>query len=219
MKGKKIFFIFMVIPLIINSVSLLFLPDKIPTHYNFKGQVDRWGSKYESLILAFIILILGFLFLFISKKTGKNKGGANDNEKGSILIFTISLLVLNVINIYFLYTSFKTVENISDFGLKLRDILGFSFGIMFILIGYVMSKIKRNFIRFGIFRNIKNEFTWRKSQRFCGLSSMVLGILLILGVFAVKNDLAYLLFAFFVTITCIMISMIYLYSVYKKYED
>ena len=127
MKGKKIFFIFMVIPLIINSVSLLFLPDKIPAHYNFKGQVDRWGSKYESLILAFIILILGFLFLFISKKTGKNKGGANDNEKGSILIFTISLLVLNVINIYFLYTSFKTVENISDFGLKLRDILGFFF--------------------------------------------------------------------------------------------
>ena len=69
MKGKKIFFIFMVIPLIINSVSLLFLPDKIPAHYNFKGQVDRWGSKYESLILAFIILILGFLFLFIRSES------------------------------------------------------------------------------------------------------------------------------------------------------
>ena len=152
MKGKKIFFIFMVVPLIINSVSLLFLPDKIPAHYNFKGQVDRWGSKYETLILAFIILILGFLFLFISKKTVKNKGGANDNEKVSIFIFTISLLVLNVVNIYFLYTSFNAVENISNFNLRLKDILGFSFGIMFILIGYVMPKIKRKFIRFGFLK-------------------------------------------------------------------
>ena len=42
MKNKKIFFIFMVIPLIINSVRLLFLPAKIPAHDNVKGQVDRW---------------------------------------------------------------------------------------------------------------------------------------------------------------------------------
>lgn len=26
------------------------LPEQIPAHYGFDGQVDRWGSKYEALI-------------------------------------------------------------------------------------------------------------------------------------------------------------------------
>ncbi|MFC5557868.1 DUF1648 domain-containing protein [Ureibacillus thermophilus] len=36
------------------------LPDQIPGHFNGKGEVDRWGSKYELFILPMVAL---FIFL------------------------------------------------------------------------------------------------------------------------------------------------------------
>ncbi|WP_312024042.1 DUF1648 domain-containing protein, partial [Lysinibacillus sp. D4A3_S15] len=30
------------------------LPDEIPVHFNGMGEVDRWGSKIELIILPFI---------------------------------------------------------------------------------------------------------------------------------------------------------------------
>ena len=40
------------------------LPDQVPAHYNALGEVDRWGSKYELLILpvlgASFIVLMGF---------------------------------------------------------------------------------------------------------------------------------------------------------------
>lgn len=34
------------------------LPDKIPGHYNAAGTVDRWGEKWEIIILPIITIIL-----------------------------------------------------------------------------------------------------------------------------------------------------------------
>ena len=33
-----------------TAILLIFTPDTIPVHYNFAGEVDRFGSKYENLI-------------------------------------------------------------------------------------------------------------------------------------------------------------------------
>src|SRR5690554_3498 len=38
------------------------LPEEIPAHFNLAGEVNRWGSKYEILILP---IIGGFTFLFM----------------------------------------------------------------------------------------------------------------------------------------------------------
>src|SRR5699024_4949850 len=51
----------------IGSILLLIiiwgrLPEEVPAHYNALGEVDRWGSKFELLILpvvgAFILLLM-----------------------------------------------------------------------------------------------------------------------------------------------------------------
>lgn len=39
------------------------LPDQIPMHYNFAGEVDRWGSKSEAIFLP---VISWFMFLFLT---------------------------------------------------------------------------------------------------------------------------------------------------------
>ena len=39
------------------------IPDQIPGHYNGAGEIDRWGSKFELLILPVVGV---FMYLFIS---------------------------------------------------------------------------------------------------------------------------------------------------------
>ena len=56
MKGRKIlFWILMLLPMAVTLFALPFLPEQIPAHYGFGGQVDRWGSKYETLILPIFV--------------------------------------------------------------------------------------------------------------------------------------------------------------------
>lgn len=39
------------------------IPDKLPMHYNFAGEIDRWGGKGEIL---FIVVMLWIIYLMIS---------------------------------------------------------------------------------------------------------------------------------------------------------
>lgn len=62
--------IFDIIGIVFFSASILFLivkwsviPDQVPGHFNGAGEVDRWGSKYELILLPIIGM---FLFIFLS---------------------------------------------------------------------------------------------------------------------------------------------------------
>nr|WP_106779752.1 DUF1648 domain-containing protein [Lysinibacillus timonensis] len=53
-------FLLSIIYAIVNWGSI---PDQIPGHFNGAGEVDRWGSKYELIILPIIGM---FLFVFMT---------------------------------------------------------------------------------------------------------------------------------------------------------
>ena len=44
------------------------MPDMIPMHYNLSGQIDRWGSKYESLFIPLGMIVLYVFLAFVEKK-------------------------------------------------------------------------------------------------------------------------------------------------------
>ena len=50
---KKIMWIAAMIPVVVTSVVLQFMPDVIPMHHDLEGNTDRWGSKTESLIFTY----------------------------------------------------------------------------------------------------------------------------------------------------------------------
>lgn len=58
----------MILTLIFYGVYWFKTPDTIPMHYNLQGQIDRWGSKYESLIIPAGMIILYVLMAFLEKK-------------------------------------------------------------------------------------------------------------------------------------------------------
>ena len=108
---KKLFYGLMFLPLAMALVSLPFLPDQIPAHYDGAGLVTRWGSPFEGLILPSFVVLFGFFLRFMARSTEKLAG--KPWEKISLLIGCAALLVFNGIMIFILCTSFGQVEDIS----------------------------------------------------------------------------------------------------------
>lgn len=99
---KRIFYTLMLLPLLVSIISICFLPSIILTHYNIYNDVDRWGSKYEVLIIPIFTIIFGQFLLFMSKISKKQN---KDNERSGIIIGIFGLLVFNIISGIMIYSS------------------------------------------------------------------------------------------------------------------
>jgi uncharacterized membrane protein len=49
------------------AISLPFLPSEIPAHYNYLGEADRYGSKYENLVWPVSICAVELLLWIIGR--------------------------------------------------------------------------------------------------------------------------------------------------------
>ena len=64
----RIFGVLTCFPVVLSLLLLPLLPERIPAHYNLYGQVDRWGSKLEVLLLPLCCLVGGLIWKrFIQK--------------------------------------------------------------------------------------------------------------------------------------------------------
>ena len=216
-KKKFVYFLLMFLPLIITLFMLPFLPEKIPAHYNFAGEIDRWGSKYETLIYPFFTVAMGLFMLWMAKISAKDENGKK-NEK--IVFYTgmgISVW-FTIMHCSSLYKAFSAAESMSFAGtVDINQIFCIVMGIGMAIIGNFMPKLKMNsLIGLRTGWSMKNETTWRKSQFFGGVSFMVTGILIALaGVFL--EGLTAMFVALGLIIADTIVCVIYSYKVAKKY--
>ena len=109
MNIKKLFYTLMFLPLVISMIALIFLPDLIPAHYNIKNEIDRWGSKYEILIIPIITILLGKFLLFMKKWVKKYEVKGNNNEKVVLIIGICLLLIYNIILCMMIYLGLSMI--------------------------------------------------------------------------------------------------------------
>lgn len=55
---ELISFITVILMAIITIISVFSLPDIIPTHFNFQGNIDRYGSKSGMIVVLIITLLI-----------------------------------------------------------------------------------------------------------------------------------------------------------------
>ena len=64
----RIFRVLTCFPVVLSLLLCPLLPERIPAHYNLYGQVDRWGSRLEVLLLPLCCLVGGLIWKrFIQK--------------------------------------------------------------------------------------------------------------------------------------------------------
>lgn len=218
-KRKTIFLILMLLPLLAILAALLFLPEEIPAHYGFDGQVDRWGSKYETLIFPALTISFGLFMLLISKISAKQEKTGTNNEKICIITGIICLLLFNALTGYYLYMAFHNVKDLFSASIDVNQVEFTLLGILLIVVGNMMPKARLNSVM-GLRTSwsMKNEVTWRKSQRFGGITFMIVGILMIAACCFTKGFTCCLL-SMGLLIASIPVDIYYTYRIAKKYAN
>ena len=218
MKTKKIiYFALMFLPLLITVAALPFLPEKIPAHYNFAGEIDRWGSKFETLIFPAVTIAMGFFMLFMAKIAAKDENGKT-NEK--IVFYTgmgISLwfTAMHVISIYKAFSAAGSMGFSAN--VDINSLFCVLMGTGLAITGLFMPKLRKNsLIGLRTSWSMKNDITWKKSQRFGGISFIVCGALsVVAGLFLEELTAMFVVLGLLIIDT--IICVIYSYKIAKKY--
>lgn len=218
MKTKRIMFYgLMALPLVAVLIALQFLPEQIPAHYDLHNQVTRWGSKYETLIFPVFIIIFGFFMLGMAKLSARHEENGRNNENVCIVAGIMVLVLFNAMTGYFLYTDFNKVENLSSVVLDINQLIFGILGISMIVIGNIMPKVRMNSIM-GLRTSwsMKNEITWKKSQRFGGISFIISGITIVVACFLTRG-IACFCWTMGVFALLLAADVCYTYKISKKY--
>lgn len=214
---KKIMWIVSLIPVIITAIILQYLPDELPMHYNWEGEIDRWGSKAEQLIFPVAILAVTLfwqlLMLYYEKKekTAASEKEAAETANNSKLLCIVGIseaAMFGVMHFFSLYGACKIVASGSNhMAVDIPKIVCILLGIMFIVLGNFMPKSKKNAtVGVRIAWSMYNDNTWRKSNRFGAVALIVAGLLTIVttvfadGTVSTVLMLVYLILATVITV-------------------
>ena len=198
---------------------LVFLPDTIPVHYDASWQVDRYGSKYEMLLLPATTILVGFLFIGLAKAQRKSQP---QNEALILLGGIPALTILNLLQLVFLIQAGLICWNTHELDFAsafLSKGIYLLIGAALVWIGNLMPKIRRNsFMGLRTVWSMKNDEVWQKSQRFGGYSMAVCGGLLMAASVFLDGIVLLILFLTLLIIDMV-IDIIASYQIWEKWKN
>ncbi|HRZ85378.1 MAG TPA: SdpI family protein [Candidatus Paceibacterota bacterium] len=206
-KIKIITAIIIVLSFLIGIISYQYFPDKIASHWDSHGEVNGYMSKFFGIfLLPFISIIIFLLFLLLPKIDPLKKNYVKFKNQYSSFILVITLFMFYI----YLLTIFW------NFGIKINMNLSLipAIGILFIYIGIMFKKIKRNwFIGIRTAWTINNDKVWEKTHRLGSKLFITSGIITIFGIFFPEYLLWFVLAP---VIISSIICIIYSYLEYRK---
>lgn len=116
------------VPLVTLAISWSSIPAVVPVHIGFDGKIDRWGSKWELIIVAVIIAVLfisivtalRLSFLSNNKKTVhvSKKGWSKGVFSASLSFILMEIIVDVLLIIFFRNSSCKSSQHESNYFLR-----------------------------------------------------------------------------------------------------
>ncbi len=182
------------------GVALAFLPEEIPAHFDFAGNITRYGSKYEMLIFPLITVLMNLIFYFsilsMRKKVEKSTDekeikSLRQNEKILCYMGVLPVFIFGGINVFVFVTALNNTNGEISAVLN-NNIVVFSvniaLAIILILTGNIMPKFKQNAVIGARTKwTLKKEVVWAKTNRALGRMFVVMGfVLAIINVISVE---------------------------------
>ncbi|MBU2564612.1 DUF1648 domain-containing protein [Patescibacteria group bacterium] len=208
MKKIHIFTLIIIIISFLAGIYLYdFMPEKIASHWNAKGQVDEYMSKFWGLFLMPIVCIGVFFLLLIIPKIDPLKKNVDKFRK--YFDSFIFLIVLFLVYIYAL----TIIWNLNiEFDMN-KSILP-AIGLLFFYSGVLIGHAKRNwFIGIRTPWTLSSDIAWDKTHKLGGVLFKIAGILAFVGL--IFPNIAILIIMIPVILFTIFL-FIYSYVVYKK---
>src|ERR1043165_3905328 len=93
---KKIIWVIFLAPAVYLAIVWNTIPETVPLHYDMKGNIDRYGSKNELLLIAALLSGINILIYFLLSniyRIDPKKYAAENKERLRRLAFAISVFV------------------------------------------------------------------------------------------------------------------------------
>ncbi len=225
---NKILWLLVALSLIITAVAMKHLPEKVPMHYNFAGEIDRYGSKYELFIFPGVVLLFAVVWSLLLAHYDKKLAGNGDEKVlqetrvNRKVLFVASLVMMGVFLVLQAVSIYNAMKHTADAAKMSVDVISIEFaamGLALVIMGNIMPKAKRNGL-FGLRTSwsMANDRTWLASNRVGGMLLCVAGVVIVLLAFLLE-EMAVIFASLAVVLAVTVIATVYSYVAYKKYGE
>lgn len=228
MKIKIVNIVILLATLVGTLICLSYMPDVVPVHFDIYGVADRWGSKYENLLMPGCMAAMIALWFGVDagfRKTIKQStdekaiAEAKANIKVLNVTFTAVSVMFTFLNFSILYMCASQIDGFVGQEIDIIKIVTILLGASFVLLGNIMPKARNNAtVGFRLPWTRFNDVTWQKCNRVAGIVMVLSGALSIVAglVFDGMLSITIMLFITFIGLTAITI---YAYEVYRKEKE
>lgn len=193
----------LLLPVVVGLILWNKLPEQVPMHWNMVGEVDGWGSK-AMLVFALPLFLLGIQWIgaLITSLDPKNKDIHGKPLKLALWICPFISLLVNTL----------VYAKILGYDISVEIIMPLLMGLMFMVIGNLLPKCKRNYtLGIKLPWTLNDDENWNKTHRFAGKLWVVGGALIMAtAVFG-----SFILF-FVATIVMVLVPTVYSYLLYRR---
>ncbi len=206
-RNKKVLILTSLMILLPIAAGLLLwnrLPERIPTHWNFSGQVDGWNSKaFGVFFLPLFMLAVHWFCVICMAIDPKSK---NIGRKTESIVFWM-MPIMSVVMSFFIYGVALGLP------LSIERVMGVLLGLMYLIVGNYIPKCKRNYtVGYKLPWTLESDENWSKTHRTAGKCWVASGVFLLLSAMVGGFWIA---FAISTVLSLVPIATSYLYAVRK----
>jgi uncharacterized membrane protein len=150
-------------------------PQTVASHWNFNGEVDGWSSKAFGAFFIPILLLLIYLLMIIMPYFDPKKERYADFSKPYSIF---RMMIITILGLIYFVTGFYNL----GYAINVGVITAASIGLMMIIIGNYLGKIKKNwFVGVRTPWTLSSENVWNKTHRLSGKMFMLWGLTIIIA--------------------------------------
>lgn len=197
--------IIILLPIIAGLILWNQLPEMLPIHWNYSGEVDGWSNKIVAVFLIPIGLV--FVHIFSISRTLIHYGEGTVSKKIMYILFGF-IPVISIVCSFIMYSVALGLE------INVSKIVYILVGFIFIILGNYLPKNRpNNIVGFRIPWTLNNEENWIKTNRLGGKLFVLGGFLYIISALVGRSEIILIVF-----MIIILVPFIYSYMLHRKIE-
>jgi uncharacterized membrane protein len=187
------------------------LPEKVPTHWNFKGEIDKWGDKYSLIVLLFLLPVLTYVLMLVIPKIDPKKKIELMGGKYYQLKFILVLFMSALVFIILFITKNQSMSS--------PNLIFIPIGVLFIALGNYFKVIQPNyFIGIKTPWTLESKEVWKLTHALAGKLWIAGGLLIVIASLTVNEN--YFVYVFLgITAIISLIPVVFSYFKFKELKQ
>ena len=186
-------------------------PDRIPVHWGLTGHPDRWGGRFEGLLLPPIVALVIYLTMLFLPRL--DPGRMNyDRFGGAYYTMRAALVAL------FAMIGGVSIATAQGLAVDVPRIVGLSVGILFFVFGNVLGKVRPNwFVGVRTPWTLSSKRSWTRTHRLAGWVFVCAGVAIAIA--SLAQTAVSLAVAGTVLFGGLLVTVVYSYLIWKGDPD